>query len=311
MSAGFIYAKIMPDLDQDGLSDYEEVKVYQTDPMDSDTDNDQYSDGEEIYYGYSPTKNNAARLLKVNLDVPYINESPDGSWTGPWKNGCEEASIAMIENYYQGYTNVSVKDAMNYMSNLFTKQNEIWGSNADADAYRTAKLINDHTAYNASIIDNPTISQIKQELQQKRPVISLHYAKILNNPNVPFLATGSYYHMIVIVGYDDTTAEFITHDNGDAKTGKNYRYAYETFMESLHDFDFTTRQANGTPRVIFTYPRLVKINNSPKVYYVKNNTKQWIVDEQTFNANGGKWQAINLVHQEWLNQFSSGPDIKK
>ncbi len=42
------------DSDGDGLSDEEEVKMYKTDPLDMDTDNDSYNDGEEIKNGYNP-----------------------------------------------------------------------------------------------------------------------------------------------------------------------------------------------------------------------------------------------------------------
>ncbi|MFA5961422.1 MAG: hypothetical protein WC848_01925 [Parcubacteria group bacterium] len=46
---------IFLDGDQDGLSD-EEEKVYTTDPNNSDTDNDGYSDGAEVRSGYDPLK---------------------------------------------------------------------------------------------------------------------------------------------------------------------------------------------------------------------------------------------------------------
>lgn len=42
------------DTDGDGLSDYEEVKIYQTDPLKTDTDGDGYKDGEEVKNGYNP-----------------------------------------------------------------------------------------------------------------------------------------------------------------------------------------------------------------------------------------------------------------
>lgn len=310
LAASFVFAKIEADNDGDGLSDYEEQKVYTTNINNQDSDQDSYTDSLEIFYGYSPIQKNAVKLNKVTLDLPYINESPDGSWTGPWKNACEEASIAMVEHFYLGKRQAVIKESMAFMTTLFTKQNQIWGSNADSDANRTAKLINDFTSYNASIKDEPTIEEIKKELQQKRPVIAPVYGKTLANPNTPFLASGSYYHMIVIVGYDDTTKEFICHDNGDAKTGTNYRYAYDVLMDSLHDFDFTLRKANGPARVLFTYPKLAKLTYSPKVYYLKDNTKQWVVDEKTFNAKGFSWDAINVVQPEWLINLENGIDLK-
>lgn len=42
------------DSDFDGLSDYEEVYIYGTDPLNPDTDGDSYSDGDEVKNGYNP-----------------------------------------------------------------------------------------------------------------------------------------------------------------------------------------------------------------------------------------------------------------
>ncbi|MBI4092963.1 MAG: hypothetical protein HY420_03495 [Candidatus Kerfeldbacteria bacterium] len=44
-----------PDTDKDGLSDFDEVRVYRTNPSNPDTDNDGNSDGPEVQKGYSPT----------------------------------------------------------------------------------------------------------------------------------------------------------------------------------------------------------------------------------------------------------------
>ena len=52
------------DSDQDDLTDREEVKVYQTDPLNSDTDGDSYKDGEEIASGYNPK--GQGKLLEIN-----------------------------------------------------------------------------------------------------------------------------------------------------------------------------------------------------------------------------------------------------
>jgi len=44
----------LPDSDNDGLFDREEVKVYGTDPLNPDTDGDGYKDGDEVKNGYNP-----------------------------------------------------------------------------------------------------------------------------------------------------------------------------------------------------------------------------------------------------------------
>lgn len=47
---------IASDVDQDGLSDSDEINKYGTDPKNSDSDRDGYSDGAEVKSGYNPLK---------------------------------------------------------------------------------------------------------------------------------------------------------------------------------------------------------------------------------------------------------------
>lgn len=251
-------------------------------------------------------------LSSVLLKVFYINESPDNAWTGPWKNACEEASITMVDKYYYGLSTVTIAEAKKEMSQLFDIQNKLWGGNANSDAARTARLINDNTIYNATIIELPTIIQIKKELQGKRPVIVPLYGFDLNNKNIPFVPApvGTSYHMIVIIGYDDATKEFITNDTGDIKAGANHRYGYDVLMNALHDYSYVTRYADDPARAIFTYPKLVRLADSPEVYYLHDQIKQYIPSDIIFKANGWTWDAVNIVTSEWLDTFSKGEDVK-
>ncbi len=191
----------------------------------------------------------------IVLEVPYVNEAPDGNFTGPWKNACEEASIAMVEKYYLGEKSVSIIEAKNFMQILFNVEDQLWGFNANSDTIRTAEIINKYSSYGAVIKTNPTIQDIKNELDQKRPVITPNYGFGLQNPNIPFAGTGSSYHMIVIIGYNDETREFIVNDSGDIKDGAGYRYDYDLFMNTVHDYDYVTNMVDGPMRAIFTFPK--------------------------------------------------------
>ncbi len=44
------------DSDRDGLSDYDEIYIYHTDPYNPDTDGDGYTDGDEVKNGFDPNK---------------------------------------------------------------------------------------------------------------------------------------------------------------------------------------------------------------------------------------------------------------
>ncbi len=196
--------------------------------------------------------------LIVTLPVPYIGEAPEHEWVGPWKNACEEASIAMVDKYYEGgresgtADTVDTKEAMRFMQTLFDEQDTRYGSNANSDATQSALLIEDFTSYHAHIKDNPTIEEIQGELRAGRPVIALHRGFDLKNENIPFLETGSSYHMTVVIGFDEVKKVFLTNDPGDEIDGAGHTYSYETFMGSLHDYRHSTELADGPARVIFT-----------------------------------------------------------
>jgi hypothetical protein len=307
----FCSAKVEPDADRDGLSDWEEKNIYGTNFQKADTDGDGLEDAVEVYSGSSPLKKGYAPLTFVDLAAPYTNEAPDDVWTGPWKNACEEASMAMVEKYYLGQRTMTKAEAKDFMQMLFDKQNKIYGSNADSDSTRTAYLINNFSSYGAVIKDKPTIEEIKAEINGRRPVIALHYGFDLKNKNIPFLAAGSSYHMTVIVGYDDVKKEFIVNDSGDRKVGKNHRYGYDLFMSTLHDFNFKTKKANGPARVIFTYPKLIKTAASSRIFYTNGKTLQYITNPVAFASHKWDWRAVNIVGDLWLKNFSIGANIDK
>ncbi len=188
----------------------------------------------------------------VVLEVPYISEAPEGNWSGNWVNACEEATISMVAKFYAGDKEVSVANAKTTLQKLFDIENKIYGNNRNTDAKQILELITDYSTFTASVKQNPTIGEIKDEIIAGHPVISLHRGFDLKNPNIPFSPTKSSYHTIVVVGFDDVKKEFITHDPGDEKDGTNHRYSYNDFMFSLHDYNKVTDKTDGVPTALFT-----------------------------------------------------------
>ena len=200
----------------------------------------------------SPDKKTELPVAFKILDVPFIGEAPSGNWTGPWKNACEEASIAMVEFFYQNKKSAPLAEAEEFMSMLFAKQDALYGNNVNSDAKQFKYLIENFASFKAEIKTNPTIEDIKDQIDDGHPVISMHYGFDLHNPNIPFLRTGTSYHAMVIIGYDDLAKQFIVNDDGDTKAGAGHRYEYDLFMNTLHEYDYTTKKAYGVPTVIFT-----------------------------------------------------------
>ena len=141
----------------------------------------------------------------VILDVPYVSEAPDGNWTGSWINACEEASITMVHRFYQGESTTTIAESKEFMTLLFNEQKKLYKSDMNSNSERTLDLIKKFADFNGEIITDPTIDSIKNEIKNGRPVISLHYGVDLQNPNVPFKPTGSAFHVIVVVGFNDET----------------------------------------------------------------------------------------------------------
>lgn len=58
------------DTDGDGLSDYDEIKIWTTDPNNPDTDGDGYKDGDEVKNGYNPK--GTGKLFNVPTTTPTL-----------------------------------------------------------------------------------------------------------------------------------------------------------------------------------------------------------------------------------------------
>lgn len=70
-----VFANGLPDADHDAVPDLDEIEVYYTDPYNSDTDGDSYSDFEEINTGFSPHNPAAIKLLDSDLDADGLSDA--------------------------------------------------------------------------------------------------------------------------------------------------------------------------------------------------------------------------------------------
>ena len=100
---------------------------------------------------------------------------------------------------------------------------------------------------------NPTVEDIKAELDAQHPVIFLVNMYTLYQER----DLKDSYHVGVISGYDDEKKEFILQDP--ARSQK--RYSYDRVMSALHDYQLDTKEADGTPTVIFTAPNILPETN--------------------------------------------------
>ncbi len=180
----------------------------------------------------------------LNLNVPYTSQAPERNWADPWQNACEEAAILMIDAYLRGYglSPLSAKDELLRMVQWEEDQKMFISLNA----IEVKKIFTDYLHYKKTvkIVANPTVEQIKQFLNEGKPVLALAHGKTLGNKY--YSNGGPDYHAFVIRGY--TKDKFITNDPG-VNRGANFLFPIENIMKSLHEWNDGDVK-NGQPVVI-------------------------------------------------------------
>lgn len=184
---------------------------------------------------------------EVNLDVIFYPQAPDADWSLPWKEACEESSIALAYHFVMedNLTKAEFKEDILEMVEL---ENQMFGKYIDTSVEETAQLLEEYYDYtDYKIIDNPSIDDLKRELSQWHPIVAPFAGKELGNSF--FTNGGPRYHMLVIVGYNEEF--FLTNDVWTSR-GENFAYSYDTIMNALHDLipEWEWDIRNGEKRVL-------------------------------------------------------------
>ncbi|MBU0569527.1 C39 family peptidase [Patescibacteria group bacterium] len=199
----------------------------------------------------------ALALSTTNLSVPFTSQAPFGDWSEPWQNACEETSILMTDFFYAGKT-LDRATARDQILQILSIKNNSFGYSLDETADTVVNLINGYLPWEAYLVSNPTLEQIKNEIDQGHPVILPFYSRDLLNPH--FLQGGPEYHMNVVSGYDDNAQKFIVQEPG-TRFGLDYRYSYNIILHAIHDF-LPGNTINGSKIAIFTRKNLQTSSNT-------------------------------------------------
>lgn len=200
-----------------------------------------------IIFSLSLTTPALASAVK-NLPVPFTTQAPKSIWSQPWQDACEETAISMVDYFYSNKKFTPDTAEKSIIEIINTKNNYI-GESLDEDAKTIVDIINGFFSWEAYIQENPTLEQIKTEIDNGRPIIMPMHGKYLYNPY--FRNGGPDYHSIVISGYDDDKKEFITQEPG-TRRGLDFRYSYGTIMNAMHDFVPGLQTKFGDKVAIFT-----------------------------------------------------------
>lgn len=172
-----------------------------------------------------------------NDNVPFILQAPLGEWKDPkQQDACEEASVIMAMKWAAGEPVGTPTEHRDKILEMVDWLAEKYGESRDTSAKDTyERLIKEFYSFqNATLRENITTDNIIQELHAGNLVITPVNGQALNNPY--FTQPGPERHMVLIIGYDSETTEFVTNDPGVGR-GKNYRYPVNVFFAAVRDYE--------------------------------------------------------------------------
>lgn len=186
---------------------------------------------------------------EFNLAVPFTSQAPDADWSMPFKEACEEASVAMVDAFYTGRTFTPASATLEILENV-SWEKKILFHWEDTDASATARILREKYGYqNTRVAYDMTLDDIKREIAAGHPVIVPAAGRLLGNRY--FTPPGPVYHMLVVRGWT-RDGKIITNDPG-TKHGENFLYDAAVFMDALHDLNGGD-VINGRPAMIVAMP---------------------------------------------------------
>jgi hypothetical protein len=184
---------------------------------------------------------------EVLLEVPFIVQAPFANWELPYKEACEEASVMMVHNYYEGNSITSQEEMKSEIDAIIGWGGETFGM-FDTTTAQTARYFTEKLGYEEErvhVVYDMTIQDIKALLDQNIPVIVPAAGRELGN--IYFQNPGPLYHMLVITGYKGD--EFITQDPG-TRRGEGYRYNQTVLYNAIHDLTPDLEDINSGGKVM-------------------------------------------------------------
>ncbi|MFA6017892.1 MAG: C39 family peptidase [Patescibacteria group bacterium] len=158
----------------------------------------------------------------VDLAVPFLVQCQSGVWDEAHANASEEASLFMVHEFLVPSAPIDFVDA------IIASEKER-GLPPQFSSIEFASFIESYDqSLNATVIEDPTIEEIKTYLYQGTPVLVPTNGDVLQNPF--FIAEGLPQHWIVLRGYD--SKNFFVNDPG-TRRGEKYVYTQEIVMSAM------------------------------------------------------------------------------
>lgn len=201
-----------------------------------------------------------AKFTGINLAVPFSSQAPQGNWSLPYLEACEETSAILVDRFYKN-EKLDPETANQEILKLVAWENKTFGYYEHTTAEETGQILKKYFNYKrVDVTYDISLADIKAQITAGRPVIVPLAGRLVNNPY--YRQPGPIYHMLVIKGLTKN-GDFITNDVG-TKRGANYTYDAAILYDAIHDAPFgggglTTEELKkyipaGRKAIIVVYP---------------------------------------------------------
>lgn len=168
-------------------------------------------------------------------DVPFTPQAPIAEWEDArQQDGCEEASSLMADAWLKGY-DLDAQKAKQEIIKISEFERDKYGVYQDTSARDTAeRILKGYFGMdNWEVRENASLEEIRDAVLAGHLVIAPMNGQTLDNPY--YTPPGPLRHMIVIIGYEQGSGEFVTNDPG-TKRGEDYKYDEQKLFASIRDY---------------------------------------------------------------------------
>lgn len=165
-------------------------------------------------------------------EVPFTAQAPYGKWSQPYKDACEEASILMVASFLRS-SELTLEIADKEIRALADFSERKFGQFVDASAEDTALMLEEYYGVPSEVVYDMKLEDMRRAVVEGNLLIVPANGRKLGNPN--FTPPGPVNHMLVVIGYDAVTKEFVTNDPG-TRRGQGYRYGEDVLYTAIRDY---------------------------------------------------------------------------
>lgn len=102
---------------------------------------------------------------ELNLDAPFYSQAPNGDWSFPWQEACEEASTLLAANVYWKH-NWSRDEFNTEILKMVDWEKEKFGTYLDTTVAQTAEILHEYLKLETITHENPTYDDVVKILNK-------------------------------------------------------------------------------------------------------------------------------------------------